>query len=109
MLYYVDLSFTMIFVIEIVMKVIAYGFIINGSQSYLRSLDNIQDFIIVNISVVSILVPNVNLSVFKVIRLIRVLRPLRFISRNEGLKVFAFILIFCRSQSKHCSKLFQIF
>lgn len=36
------------------MKIIAYGFIINGKESYLRSFWNILDFFIVVVSVTGV-------------------------------------------------------
>lgn len=36
------------------------------------------------------MMPNVQISAFKVLRLLRVLRPLRMISKNQGLKVNSF-------------------
>ena len=45
-----------------------------------------MDFFIVFVSLISI-VTSSNLAVFKAIRIMRLLRPLRVIQRNEGLKV----------------------
>jgi hypothetical protein len=42
---------------------------------------------IVTISVTALFASNSNLSFFKVLRMIRVLRPLRVISRNQGLRI----------------------
>eukprot|EP00347_Sterkiella_histriomuscorum_P005312 403357086 len=86
-LYYTDLIFTTLFVIESILKIITLGLIINGSQSYLRNLWNIADFSIVIISVLSIFYTNSRFNSIKAIRMLRVLRPLRIISRNQGLKV----------------------
>jgi hypothetical protein len=38
---------TYIFTAEAVFKILAYGFVVNGKNSYLRSFSNIFDFIIV--------------------------------------------------------------
>ena len=51
---------------------------------------NLLDFIIVVISIISVTVPDdgsENLATFKVIRMARLLRPIRVISKNEGLKI----------------------
>lgn len=34
-LYYIDLCFTIVFTIECILKIIAYGFLINGKYSYI--------------------------------------------------------------------------
>lgn len=71
---------------ELVMFLVAYGFIINGKTSYLRNPWNNVDFFIVIVSLLS-MVTSSNLTVFKSIRVLRLFRPLRVIQRNEGLKV----------------------
>lgn len=79
---------TVIFTVELILKNIAFGFIVNGKNSYIRNPWNIIDFIIVLFSLISLFAQGgVDLSIFKVLRLLRVLRPLRMISRNEGLKI----------------------
>ena len=82
-----DLIFTIVFTLELVLKNIAWGFMFNGKQSYIRNPWNIIDFIIVLFSLISLFATNVDLSIFKALRLLRVLRPLRMISKNEGLKI----------------------
>jgi voltage-dependent calcium channel T type alpha-1G len=82
-----DYSTTVIFTLEVVVKVIASGFLCNGDKSYLKNSWNVADFLIVVISIVSLLPLEANLSVLKVIRMIRLLRPLRVISKNENLKL----------------------
>lgn len=69
------------------MKIIAYGFALCGSQSYIRNLWNILDFIIVVLSVISLSLLSNQASIVKIFRLLKVLRPLRVISRNEGLRI----------------------
>ena len=66
------------------MKILAYGFVLNGRPSYLRNLWNVMDFIIIILSVINLTPIVSNLQVIKVFR---VVRPLRLISRNKGLKV----------------------
>ena len=93
-IFYCDLAVTVIFTIEVIMKVIAKGLIINGEESYLHTFWNCLDLLIVIVSIIS-LVSNFNstLKVFKIIRMIRVLRPLRVIGRNDGLKLAVQTLI----------------
>ena len=78
---------------EVVIKIIANGFLFCGDSSYIRSYWNILDFIVVIISVISISTDNKSLKIVKVLRMIRVLRPLRLISRNQGLKLAVKTLI----------------
>ena len=87
-LVFVDIVMTTIFVIEALAKIIAFGFLINGKDSYLRSPWNVMDLIIVIFSIVSLSSQGSEyLKALKAIRLLRVLRPLRVIARNEGLKI----------------------
>ena len=82
-----DYVFTTIFVIECVLKNIQTGFVINGRHSYIRNAWNVIDFLIVAFSLISVFSLCVDLKFIKAFRMIRVLRPLRVISRNEGLKI----------------------
>jgi voltage-dependent calcium channel T type alpha-1G len=86
-LFWLDVSLTVIFMAEAIMKIIAYGFVFCGSTSYIRSSWNALDLTIVVISVTSLMLPTTNLNSIKVIRLMKILRPLRVISRNQGLKI----------------------
>lgn len=81
-----DLVFTTIFTIEALLKIIALGFMCNGKYSYMRDLWNVLDFIIVFFSLISLGIDS-GLSVVKVLRVARILRPLRLIQRAEGLKI----------------------
>jgi hypothetical protein len=86
-LFNIDIVVTIIFIVECSLKVTVYGFLLNGPNSYIKNPWNIIDFIIVVFSIVSLLFSGVNLKFIKALRMLRVLRPLRMISRNEGLKV----------------------
>lgn len=46
-----------------------------------------MDFLIVTFSIISMSFANVKLGIFKILRMLRVLRPLRMISRNPGLRI----------------------
>jgi len=78
---------TTIFTIEVVIKMVAYGFYFNGPKSYIRNVWHIVDFLIVVTSIISLMPVTIDLNSLKVIRMIRLLRPLRVISRNENLKL----------------------
>jgi voltage-dependent calcium channel T type alpha-1H len=82
-----DYITTVIFCVEIVVKVSATGFMFNGEKNYMNNSWNVMDFVIVVISLVSLIPMNINLSVLKVIRMARLLRPLRVISKSENLKL----------------------
>lgn len=86
-LFWIDILMTFIFSGEMILKVVAYGFLLNSEDSYLRNTWNLLDFTIVVFSITSLVMSGGSLSVFKVFRLLRILRPLRMISRNEGLRV----------------------
>jgi len=74
----IDYVFTGIFCFEATLKIISFGFIMNGNHSYLSNSWNILDFIIVVLSLVSLFV-DAKLSIVKVLRVARILRPLRLI------------------------------
>ncbi|XP_052780217.1 muscle calcium channel subunit alpha-1-like isoform X4 [Mya arenaria] len=86
---HIEIIFLVIFTVEAVMKIIAYGFILH-SGAYLRTYWNVLDFIIVVIGLISTIVSaTVEGDVFdvKVLRAFRVLRPLRLVSRAPSLQV----------------------
>lgn len=85
----VEYIFLVIFTVECIMKIIAYGFVCHPG-AYLRSAWNVLDFIIVVIGIFSSL-----LSLFqregnfdvKAFRAFRVLRPLRLVSGVPSLQI----------------------
>lgn len=83
-LFWIDLTTTIVFLIEMVCKIITFGFLFNGKYSYLRSPWNIMDMTIVVFSTLSLTPLTDSLRTFKVFR---ILRLLRLISRNEKLQV----------------------
>ena len=82
-----DIFTTTVFLFEVLIRVMATGFLINGKKSYLRDNWHIIDLFIVIFSVVSLFPGTGNLSFFKIIRMGRLLRPLRIISKNQNLKL----------------------
>ena len=97
-LFYIDCVFTFTFLIECIIKVIAFGFLFNNlgpkKQPYIRSAWNFLDFIVVVASMIDfgIFVSGSTaggsaLKSLKALRALRALRPLRVISRNEGLRL----------------------
>lgn len=85
-LFSADVFFTIIFSIEVIIKIIVYGFLINGKDSYMQNAWNIIDLIVVLLSIFSFGVSK-KLKASKILRMLKVLRPLRVISRNKGLKI----------------------
>ena len=69
------------------MKIVAQGLLVNGENSYLRSIENSVDFLVIIVSIVSYIPMEANLKGVKVFRIIRLLRPMRLVSRNENLKI----------------------
>ncbi|KAM5151940.1 sodium channel protein type 2 subunit alpha-like isoform 5-T5 [Mantella aurantiaca] len=91
MLEYADKVFTYIFILEMLLKWVAYGF-----AKYFTNAWCWLDFLIVDVSLVS-LVANAlgysELGAIKSLRTLRALRPLRALSRFEGMRVVVNALI----------------
>ena len=81
----IDIFFTLIFFIEICLKMVADGFILHKG-AFCRSLSNILDVMVVSVSIMSFTNTSTKLSSFKMVRIFKVLRPLRAINRAKGLK-----------------------
>ncbi|XP_050924562.1 sodium channel protein type 4 subunit alpha B isoform X2 [Lates calcarifer] len=88
---YADQVFTYIFVVEMILKWIAYGF-----KTYFTNAWCWLDFLIVDVSLVS-LTANIlgysELGAIKSLRTLRALRPLRALSRFEGMRVVVNALV----------------
>eukprot|EP01062_Namystynia_karyoxenos_P001522 TRINITY_DN1051_c1_g1_i1.p1 TRINITY_DN1051_c1_g1~~TRINITY_DN1051_c1_g1_i1.p1 ORF type:complete len:2267 (+),score=738.59 TRINITY_DN1051_c1_g1_i1:119-6919(+) len=88
--------FTMIFVVEMLCKVIAFGLVFGGDENdppYLGDSWNVMDGLIVCVSVLALVLQGSNLEILKVFRTFRALRPLRVIARNRGLRMVVITLI----------------
>lgn len=83
---YIDIVFNLLFNIEALIKIIRSGFII-CEGSYLRDSWSILDFLIVISADFDLIVSGVDLAFVKVLRMLRTLRPLRFISHNKSMKI----------------------
>ncbi|XP_039980046.1 sodium channel protein type 4 subunit alpha B isoform X2 [Xiphias gladius] len=88
---YADQVFTYVFVVEMILKWLAYGF-----KTYFTNAWCWLDFLIVDVSLVS-LTANIlgysELGAIKSLRTLRALRPLRALSRFEGMRVVVNALI----------------
>ena len=91
---YLDLFFTIAFSCECVVKIVSFGFVMDKG-SYLRDNWSQLDFFIVVVSIVdaSLVGTSLNLSFIKILRLMRTLRPLRFISHNVSMKLMVTALM----------------
>ncbi|XP_031748744.1 sodium channel protein type 2 subunit alpha isoform X3 [Xenopus tropicalis] len=88
---YADKVFTYIFILEMLLKWVAYGF-----QKYFTNAWCWLDFLIVDISIISLLAVALGydqLAAIKSLRTLRALRPLRALSRFEGIRVVVNALV----------------
>ena len=82
----IDITFTLLFTIEFCFKSIALGFC-SEPGTYIRDHWNKLDLIILVLSLIDISMNSVELSVFKVLRSLRILRPLKLIRYNISMKI----------------------
>ena len=88
-----NLIFTALFVLEMMLKIVAYGFLFTP-KAYLKQGWNILDFFIVMISILGLLADIVPVfGKLKCLRILRVLRPLRLLARHPGMKILITSLI----------------
>ena len=88
----VDYVFNYSFILEMITKLIAMGFIMDEG-SYLRESWNQLDFFIVMASIADMSLSGSDIKSLKVLRLLRTLRPLRVISHNVALKMIVVALL----------------
>ncbi|XP_068002043.1 sodium channel protein type 5 subunit alpha-like isoform X1 [Melanerpes formicivorus] len=91
MLEYADKVFTYIFVLEMLLKWVAYGF-----KKYFTNAWCWLDFLIVDVSLISLIANTLGYSEMgpiKSLRTLRALRPLRALSRFEGMRVVVNALV----------------
>uniref|UniRef100_A0A7S3D7M4 Uncharacterized protein n=2 Tax=Palpitomonas bilix TaxID=652834 RepID=A0A7S3D7M4_9EUKA len=79
-----NVVFIAIFIMEMVLKMISYGFV-GHKNAYFRDPWNVLDSLIVVVGVIALVEPDV--SALRALRTFRALRPLRLINRNPGLKI----------------------
>ncbi|CAL8301370.1 unnamed protein product [Merluccius merluccius] len=88
---YADQVFTYVFIVEMLLKWVAYGF-----KTYFTNAWCWLDFLIVDVSLVSLtanLLGYSELGAIKSLRTLRALRPLRALSRFEGMRVVVNALV----------------
>lgn len=86
-----DDFFLAFYTFEMTLKIFGMGFILSKG-SYLRDTWNILDFFIIVIGYVSIFISGSGLNISS-LRALRVLRPLRTITKIEGLRLLVTALI----------------
>lgn len=98
-IYYLDLITTVIFIIEVMLKFVAIGFLFNGSYSYMRNLFNVLELTSVVLSVTYIInnsytvfdpdnqnkVNSANIT-FRIIKMFRIVRVFKIVSRFRTLQ-----------------------
>ncbi|KAG2493814.1 hypothetical protein HYH03_008033 [Edaphochlamys debaryana] len=90
---WLDLVWAGVFIFEACLKIVAFGFVFNGRNSYLRDPWNVLDFIIVLSSIAMIGIQfgvaagNSNVQMLRALRTLRALRPLRIASTHEQLRI----------------------
>ena len=98
-IFIIDIIITFIFFIEIILKVVSFGFLFNGENSYLRYEYNFLDFLSFVISLVyistnfkmyleieTIVSINKYNDIIKIIKLLRLVRIFKLIESSESLK-----------------------
>ncbi|KAG1695920.1 Sodium channel protein 60E [Nymphon striatum] len=86
-----NVIFVTLFTLEMLLKWLAHGFVV-----YFSSFWSILDFLIVTVSLMSIVLESTNnsLSALRSLRTLRALRPLRAISRWQGMKIVVNALMY---------------
>jgi hypothetical protein len=92
MLWILDFTFTSLFSLEVILKVVTYGLLCR-QQAYLRSAWNVLDFVVVVASIVNLAASALDIASLRSFRLLRTLRPLRMVSRNQGMKIICNALV----------------
>ncbi|GLD95008.1 hypothetical protein PINS_up003633 [Pythium insidiosum] len=89
---WVDSVLTVLFIAEVVTKVVALG-LIADTHAYLRNGWNVMDFVITTLATFSLYDGSARFKFVKTLRTFRALRPLRMINRNPGLRLVVSSLI----------------
>jgi len=90
----IENSFIVIYTLEMLIKICAFGFMF-APNAYLKDTWNIMDFVIVSTSLLPLVI-NLNISVNS-LRAIRVLRPLKTITKVKSLKMIVSTLFYAFS------------
>ena len=88
----IEIIFTVIFCIEMTLKMFALG-VFSRPTAYFRSSFNILDFVVVTTSLVSLVAGSGGGGAVRSLRLLRIMRPLRSIRRLPGLRLVIMTVI----------------
>lgn len=91
-LWLTDVIFTSLFTAEVAVKLVCYGLLMHEG-AYLRNTWNILDFVVVVASITNLAASALEIGWLKTFRMLRALRPLRMVSRNEGMKIMCNALL----------------
>lgn len=105
-----DIIFNVLFLIEAILKIISFGFIVE-EDTYFRDIWNKIDFVIVvtsmlgkkknfyiekennnSLYLLDMSVEGIDIPAIKILRMLRTLRPLRFVSHNVNIKIVVIAL-----------------
>lgn len=89
---YLDITFTVIFGFEFLVKSVSVGFVVED-DTYLRDNWNKIDFTIVIISIIDLSMTSFTVPSIKILRLLRTFRPLRLLSHNLSMKIVVTAMI----------------
>jgi hypothetical protein len=92
MLWVTDVIFTSLFTAEVLVKLVCYGLLLHEG-AYLRNAWNVLDFVVVVASITNLAASALDIGWLKTFRMLRALRPLRMVSRNEGMKIICNALL----------------
>jgi len=92
---WLDICFTVLFTVELMMKVVVYGLVL-GEGAYLKDWWNRLDAFIVLVSILSLVAAGSDgMDAVRSLRTLRALRPLRTIKRAPGLRCVVEAIIRC--------------
>jgi len=96
----IDVIFTVLFSVEMLLKIIVMGFIFSKDKTrpaYLRISWNVLDFFVVCVSIINLIANNVGglnaVGPLRAIRALRALRPLRLVARMENMRIVVSTLL----------------
>ena len=82
----IDYTFTVIFLIEIILKSIAYGLVFGHTNCYLRDPMNVMDTIVVFVAFLNFYLKQFDVDDFVHLRMLRAIRVLRILKLSSELK-----------------------
>jgi hypothetical protein len=87
----IDIVTTTVFTVEMILKIILFGFAFNGEFSYVRDIWNVMDGFTCISTIISLCPIPPSL---KIIKVFKIQRPLKFIQKSKGLQLLMKSMIF---------------